>query len=188
MAAKGTNFVGDFLIATPALRDSSFCQAVVYVCEHNQQGTLGVVINHPSGMTLADVLSQIELPAGDPRVAQRVVYDGGPVQPQHCLILHRPHGVWSSSLAVDSSVALTASSDLLEAIAGGAGPEQFLLCLGYAGWAAGQLQAEIASNAWLTVPADPDILFEVPDRQRWQAAAQLLGVDMARFSGEVGHG
>ncbi|WP_127474700.1 YqgE/AlgH family protein [Sulfurivermis fontis] len=176
-----------FLIAMPQLADPNFSHTVTYICEHNAEGSLGIVINRPLEITLGDVLQHMQI-APDARVDTAApVFSGGPVQPERGFVLHRPVGAWTSSLPVTADIALTTSRDIMAAIGQGTGPQQFLLALGYAGWGAGQLEQEIAQNAWLSGPADPAILFELPVEERWGAAAALIGVDLTLLSSEAGH-
>lgn len=176
-----------FLIAMPGLDDPNFFHTVTYICEHNAEGALGIVINRPSDITLGDMLTQLSLNP-EPRLDSTIsLFEGGPVQPEHGFLLHSPLGQWNTSLPVTEQIALTTSRDILEAIAKGAGPERFLVALGYAGWGPGQLEEEMAANAWLSGPATTEILFDTPAEERWQAAAALLGVDLRLLSSESGH-
>ncbi|OOG28579.1 hypothetical protein B1C78_01710 [Thioalkalivibrio denitrificans] len=181
-----SNFTNQFLIAMPGLEDPNFFHSVTYICEHNEQGAMGIVINQPSDLNLRTVLEHMKIEAAD-GADDTPVYNGGPVQPDRGFVLHPPGGSWSSSVQVSDIVAVTTSRDILEAMARREGPEQFLVALGYAGWGAGQLEQEIAANAWLTTPSDPDILFTLPADRRWQAAATRLGVDLSLISGDAGH-
>jgi len=183
---SSSNFTNHFLIAMPALEDPNFFHSVTYICEHNDQGAMGIVINHPTDLSLGTVLEHMDIEA-DESAAAVPVYHGGPVQTDRGFVLHNPAGQWSSSMAVAEGVQVTTSRDILEALARHEGPEHFLVALGYAGWGEGQLEQEIAENAWLTTPADPDILFRLPVEQRWQAAAARLGVDLSLISGDAGH-
>ncbi len=176
-----------FLIAMPALVDPNFHQTVTYICEHNADGALGIVINRPLDLTLGDLLGQMDLSTADRRVSTRPIHLGGPVQQERGFVLHQPPGSWDSSLRVTDDIAVTTSRDVLSAMARGEGPERTLVALGYAGWGAGQLEREIADNAWLSGPADPHILFDIPDDQRWSAAAGLLGIDLNLLSTDAGH-
>lgn len=176
-----------FLIAMPSLEDPNFHQSVAYLCEHNAEGGLGIIINRPTEVTLGELLEHLELEPVDAETASRTVYMGGPVQPERGFVLHPPGGEWDSTLEVSPSVAVTTSRDILAAIAEGRGPERYLVALGYAGWEAGQLEDELADNAWLTGPADPEIIFNRDTGDRWRAAAALLGVDMTLLSGDAGH-
>lgn len=176
-----------FLIAMPTLEDPNFFHTVTYICEHNAEGALGIVINRPTDITLGEMLEQLSI-TPEPQLNTTVsVYEGGPVQPEHGFLLHTPLGQWSATLPVTEQVALTTSKDILEAIARGAGPQRYLVALGYAGWGPGQLEEEMATNAWLSGPATPEILFDTPAEKRWEAAAALLGVDLRLLSNETGH-
>lgn len=181
-----SNFTDQFLIAMPGLEDPNFFHSVTYICEHNDHGAMGIVINHPSELTLRTVLEHMNIEA-DGDTDRIPIYSGGPVQPDRGFVLHAPGGTWSSSIQVAEGVALTTSRDILEAMARHQGPEDCLVALGYAGWGAGQLEREIAENAWLTAAADPEILFRLPAGERWQAAADRLGVDLSLLSGDAGH-
>lgn len=176
-----------FLIAMPSLADPNFYHSVTYVCEHNENGAMGLVINHSLELTLGDVLDQMDIDSDDPAVNGQQVFAGGPVQPERGFVLHRPAGSWDSMLAVTDDIAITTSRDILQSLASGDGPGDSLVALGYAGWAAGQLEQEMLANAWLSGPADHDIIFRVPSDERWRAAASLLGVDLDRLSEDVGH-
>lgn len=176
-----------FLIAMPGLDDPNFTRSVTYICEHNADGAMGIVINHPIEMELGDVLRQLDVATEDQKVEHQPVFIGGPVLPDRGFIVHRPPGNWESSLPVTENIAVTTSRDILNAIAHGYGPRDSLFALGYAGWTAGQLEAEMADNAWLSVPADEHVLFELPASARWRAAAELIGIDPALLSGDAGH-
>lgn len=176
-----------FLIAMPRMGDSRFEKSVTYLCEHNGEGALGIVINRPLGVSLGEVLNHmsIETTIDDLKVVD--VFMGGPVETQRGFVLHKPGGDWDSGLELSGELQVTTSRDILEAIAIGEGPPQFLIALGYAGWGAGQLEAEMADNAWLNVKSDTDIVFSTPTENRWQSAADLIGVDLSRMSTETGH-
>ncbi len=180
-------FTDHFLIAMPGLDDPNFSHTVTYICEHNADGAMGIVINRPSELTLRAVLEHVGVEQFTGQGLEQPVFSGGPVQPEHGFVIHTPHGHWDSTLQVNEQVAVTTSKDILGAIGAGSGPEHFLLALGYAGWGPGQLEQEMADNAWLSGPADLKILFELPADQRWAAAAALLGVDLSLLSSEVGH-
>lgn len=184
-----TSLTGQFLIAMPTLDDPNFAHTVTYICQHSEEGALGIVISRPlEDMRLKDILASMQIEDGDEGIAAESVYLGGPVQPERGFVLHTPVGDWHGTLAVDDRVGLTTSRDILEAIAAGRGPEKFLVALGYAGWGAGQLEREMLENAWLNVRADMEILFDLPPAQRWKAAAARLGIDLDRMSSQVGHG
>lgn len=176
-----------FLIAMPNLADPNFAQTVTLICEHNDQGALGIIINRPMKMRLADVFEQLELRTRNKNLSAQAVLQGGPVQPDRGFVIHRPSTVFESTLAVSDYLHITTSRDILSALADGTGPDAVCMALGYAGWDAGQLEAEVSQNSWLTVPADERILFDTPYEQRWSAAAQLLGVSLSNLSPQAGH-
>ena len=182
----GDNLTGHFLIAMPSLNDGLFNQAVTYVCEHDESGSFGVIINQLTNISLKQIISEVKIESGDYEEEQ-TVYLGGPVDQGRGFILHRPAGNWSSSLEVKNDVALTTSKDILQAIANNKGPKDCIVALGYAGWSAGQLEQEIASNTWLSCPADEQIIFNTPVEERWKAAASLIGVDLSLLSNDTGH-
>jgi putative transcriptional regulator len=176
-----------FLIAMPGLKDPNFSRTVTYVCEHSEQGAMGIVINRPMDIRLGDVLEQLDIDSDDVEVARTPVYLGGPVQTDRGFVIHSGPDSYDSTLAVTPDIHVTTSKDVLEAIASGHGPQRRLVALGYAGWGGGQLEEEMSANAWLSGPADGEILFRLPSAARWQAAAQLLGIDLNLLSGEAGH-
>jgi putative transcriptional regulator len=176
-----------FLIAMPALEDPNFAQTVTLICEHSERGALGIVINRTLPMTLGEVFEQLGLDASQSRVNDQPVLQGGPVQTERGFVLHSPTGKWESSLPFSERMHLTTSRDILDALAAGEGPASAVIALGYAGWDAGQLEEEMARNAWLTVPADERVVFATPVDQRWQAAARLLGIDLFTLSSDAGH-
>jgi putative transcriptional regulator len=186
---QSVNLTHHFLIAMPNMADPHFARSLTYICEHNEQGALGVVVNRPTDMTLESLFEQIDIPLDDPSLGKRPVYFGGPVQVDRGFVLHRPVGGWQSTLVVNGEVGLTTSRDILQALGQGEGPvpEDVLVSLGYAGWAPGQLEVELGQNAWLTVLAQPSVIFELPPPERFVAAMQLLGVDPASLSEEAGH-
>jgi putative transcriptional regulator len=184
---QNVNLTDHFLIAMPAMTDPYFAKSLTYVCEHTEQGALGVVINKPIEMTLKMLLDQVGIELEAEAHAEELVHFGGPVQMDRGFVLHQPVGEWMSTLAVNEGVALTTSKDVLEAVGRGHGPYKLLVSLGYAGWAAGQLEQELAQNAWLTVPASAQIIFDLPWEQRLPAAMKLLGVDLASLADEAGH-
>jgi putative transcriptional regulator len=176
-----------FLVAMPSMEDPNFRESVTFICEHSAQGALGIIINRPMNVVLDDVLKQLALKTDDPDTAASPVYLGGPVQTERGFVIHEPHGDWEATLKVTDSIGVTTSRDVLEALAAGGGPLRCMVALGYAGWTAGQLEEEIKGNSWLSVPADSRIIFDTPVELRWQAAARLLGVDLALLSGDAGH-
>jgi len=182
-----TWLAGHLLIAMPGMADPNFVRTVTYICEHSDQGALGIVINRPMSMELGEVFQQLSLQDNDPERARQPVLRGGPVQTERGFVLHEPSGDWDSTVEVSDTVHLTTSQDILAALAAGNGPKRALMALGYAGWGAGQLEAEIGANAWLSVPATAAIVFDTPFEARWAAAAGLLGVNLAMISPEAGH-
>ncbi len=176
-----------FLIAMPAMVDPHFARTLTLVCEHNENGALGIVVNRPTDMNLQGLLEQVKIAPDRDSFKGVPVHFGGPVQVDRGFVLHSPVGAWQSTLTIGGSIGLTTSKDILEAVARGNGPEQILVTLGYAGWAPGQLEHELAQNAWLTVAARNDILFDLPAEERLPAAMQLLGVDYANLSDVAGH-
>ncbi|HEB58078.1 MAG TPA: YqgE/AlgH family protein [Gammaproteobacteria bacterium] len=177
-----------FLIAMPNLADPNFSRTVTYLCDHNEDGAMGVVINRPTDVSLADIIGHMGLEGDEERLRHIPVYQGGPVQVERGFVLHRPLGKWEATLPVTDEIGITMSRDIVEAIVRDEdAPEHYLIALGYAGWGSGQLEAEMAANAWLNGPADPAILFEKPVAQRWLLSAADLGVDLSLLSTDVGH-
>ena len=180
------NLRGQFLIAMPTLRDPIFAHAITFICEHSKEGALGIVINHPLELKLGEIFKQLDLDEHGPNANMQVV-SGGPVQMDRGFVLH-PHGQkWESTVEVSDDISLTASRDVIVALAKNNGPKKALVALGYAGWGAGQLEDEIAANSWLTVPADSEIIFDTPSEQRWAAASKHLGIDLNLIHGTAGH-
>ena len=179
-----------FLIAMPALADSNFSHTVSYLCQHNEEGALAIVINRPTGMTLSNIFEQMGIETSYKDVQDTPIFMGGPVQQERGFIIHSSleTEAWDSSISVSDNISLTSSRDILEAIANNEGPENYLIALGYAGWGAGQLEKEILSNAWLNTPFQHDILYNTPVKQRWTAAANQLGVDINQLTAVAGHG
>ena len=184
---ENVNLTNHFLIAMPAMTDPYFAKSVTYICEHNADGALGIVLNRPTDMTLDELFKQIDLPLEDASLGSNAVHFGGPVQIDRGFVLHQPPGEWQSSISVQGETALTTSKDILEAVANGTGPAKIFITLGYSGWGAGQLEQEMAQNAWLSVPADDAVIFDMPSGNKLNAALQLLGLDFARLSDEAGH-
>jgi len=177
-----------FLIAMPAMADENFSQTVTFICEHNAQGALGIIINRPLEMRLADVFRQLKLPVTREPLSSQPVLQGGPVQTDRGFVVHRAQARdWDSTLRVSEQVHVTTSRDILDAMSRGEGPDDAFVALGYAGWEAGQLENEMVQNAWLSVAADAHVLFDTPFEQRWHAAGRLLGVDLATLSPHAGH-
>lgn len=182
-----TWLTGHLLIAMPAMTDPNFVRTVTYICEHTDQGALGIVINRPLQLDLGAVFEQLQLEATDAALSRQPVLRGGPVQTERGFVLHEPARQWDSTVEVSGSVHLTTSQDILADMAGGTGPRRALMALGYAGWGAGQLESEMSANAWLSVPAKDAIIFDTPFEARWAAAAALLGINLATISSEAGH-
>ena len=187
MAAMAATFSNQLLIALPALDDPHFARSVALICQHDDDGAMGVVVNRPSEYTLGEVLAQMNLETHDPMLRDQIVLSGGPVHPERGFVLHDGVRQWDSTLAIGEGLALTTSRDILEAMAGGDGPAHAVVALGCAGWGAGQLEFELAENSWLTAPADAELLFALPLEQRWQAAGGRIGVDMTRMTDYSGH-
>lgn len=181
------NLTDNFLIAMPALEDLYFSNALVYICEHNENGALGIIVNRPIDMDLSGLLEKIDIKLEADQVAKLPVYFGGPVQLDRGFVLHRPIGDWQSTLVVNSEVGLTSSRDILSAVGSKGLPTEILVSLGYAGWEAGQLEDELAQNSWLTVPAKAAILFDLPPEERLPAAMQNLGISFTQLSDVAGH-
>lgn len=178
---------GQLLIAMPGMLDPNFSETVTFICKHDADGAVGIVVNRPSDMSLGDVCRQLELDSRLGADAEQPVMNGGPVHPDRGFVLHTSEQLFDSTFDSNAPIKVTVSQDILKAIAQGQGPRPSLVALGYAGWAAGQLESEIAANAWLSVPASPAILFDTPIEQRWQAAAGLLGVDIRQVTSYAGH-
>ena len=189
-APSGLNLANHFLIAMPSMDDPVFGGTVVYVCEHNDKGVLGVIVNKPTDMTMETLFERIDLKLADnidEAVVNEAILFGGPVQDDRGFVLHTPGERYSSSLTVTPEVAFTTSIDVLEAVAAGDGPARMLVSIGYAGWSPGQLEDELSSNGWLTVGADAHVLFDLPVEERYTAAIKLLGIDPIMLASEAGH-
>lgn len=181
------NLTNHFLIAMPSLADPNFARTVTYLCAHTEEGAMGIVINRPLELNLAEVLDHMDIKNSNPGITGMQVMQGGPVQRERGFVLHAPVGEWDSVLKVSEEIGVATSRDILSAVAEGRGPEHTLVALGYAGWDAGQLEREVLENAWLSGPADSAIIFDAPYDERWERAARMLGVDPERLSGEAGH-
>ena len=181
------NLTHHFLIAMPNMADPYFSRTLTYICEHNDQGALGLVVNRPIDMTLQALFERLSLNLKNNTFADLPIYFGGPVQTDRGFVLHEPAGSWQSTLRVRDAIGLTTSKDILEAVGRGEGPARMLVTLGYAGWSPGQLEHELSQNAWLTVEARDGIIFETPAEERLPAAMGLLGVDFAKLQDEAGH-
>jgi len=182
------SFENHFLIAMPTLEDRYFSRSLTYLCEHNEQGAMGLVINQPTTMTLKELLQQVdESIVIDPPDADRHVLAGGPVAQDRGFVLHTSQPGWGSSLQLTPDIMVTTSKDILASLPTEQRPEHSIVTLGYAGWTAGQLEEEIQQNSWLTVEADLDILFHTPIHKKWQAAVNKLGVDIWQLAPNIGH-
>jgi len=181
------NLTHHFLIAMPSMADPYFSKTLTYICEHNDQGALGLVVNRPIDMTLQALFERLSLSLRDAGMVDAPIYFGGPVQTDRGFVLHAPAGDWQATLRVGEAIGLTTSKDILEAVGRGEGPARMLVTLGYAGWSAGQLEHELAQNAWLTVEAQDGIIFDMPAEERLPAAMELLGIDFATLQDEAGH-
>jgi putative transcriptional regulator len=193
-SASRIDLTNQFLIAMPGMADETFAGAVVYLCEHNEKGALGLVINKPIDIKLKNLFEKVELSLDRPDradLAEQPVYFGGPVQTERGFVLHEKLGDegshYNSTLSIPGGLAMTTSKDVLEALAEGAGPRRVLITLGYSGWQAGQLEDELGRNGWLTVDADPAVIFETPIEKRYERALSLLGFDPRMLSQEAGH-
>ncbi len=185
--SAGAYLNNQLLVAMPTLADPNFSHSVTLVCEHNERGALGLVINRPLDMRMSEVLDQLSLATENARLRDMPVLAGGPVQRDRGFVLHHPGPQpWESTMPISDSLHVTTSRDVLAAMARGDGPEPAVIALGYAGWEAGQLDEELLQNAWLTVPCDDSLIFELPFEQRWHAAARLLGVELSRISTQAG--
>lgn len=189
MTIKST-FKNQLLIATPSLRDPNFHQAVIYLCEHNEDGAMGLIINKPSPMKLGEILQQLKIEAASKEIEQHPVLIGGPLQQDQGFVIHTQHLPETDENdkdVIQDNLTVSSTRDVLAAFAKGKGPKKILIILGHAAWDAGQLEQELAENAWIVTPTDSDILLNVPFNQRWRAAAALIGLDIDRLSSETGH-
>ena len=178
---------GKLLIAMPGMPDSRFRQTVTYLCGHNADGALGIIINRPSSMKLGEVFDQLSLDSRDDHLVNQKILKGGPVNLERGFVLHESGGDWDSTISMCGNIEVTTSRDVLSAIAGGQGPRRALLALGCAGWGEGQLERELRSNSWMVVDAVEEILFDTPFERRWAASAALLGVDVSRLGLQAGN-
>jgi putative transcriptional regulator len=192
-SADRIDLTNQFLIAMPGMADDTFAGTVVYLCEHNERGALGLVINKPIDIKLKNLFEKVELSLDRIELAEQPVYFGGPVQTERGFVLHDKPGegddtpAYNSTMSVPGGLAMTTSKDVLEALSGGAGPPRVLVTLGYSGWQPGQLEDELGRNGWLSVEADPAVIFDTPIEQRYERALSLLGFDPRMLSQEAGH-
>jgi len=191
--ASGTriDLTNQFLIAMPGMVDETFARTVVYLCEHNEKGALGLVINKPIDIKLKNLFEKVELALDRHELGEQPVFFGGPVQTERGFVLHEKllegESPFNSTLSVPGGLEMTTSKDVLEAMAEGSGPAKVLVTLGYSGWQAGQLEDEIGRNGWLNVDADPKVIFDTPVEKRYDTALALLGIDPRMLSQEAGH-
>jgi len=181
------NLTDHFLIAMPNMVDPNFSKTLTYICEHNEEGALGVIVNRPTDLDMAALFDQIGIELVRSELAGQAVYYGGPVQTERGFVLHQPAGEWQSTMAVNERLGLTTSKDILEAVGRGHGPDKLMVSLGYSGWSPGQLEDELGQNAWLSVKADPQVIFDLPVEERLKAAMKILGIDFAMLSDDAGH-
>jgi putative transcriptional regulator len=177
-----------YLIAVPAMHDPNFSRAVTLLCQHSEEGAMGVVINRVSSYRLGDILGQMDITSANRELMDAPVLAGGPMQPERGFVLHDPtEQEWDSSFHISPVLSLTTSRDILVAMARGTGPQRAMVALGYAGWGTGQLEAELQENTWIAASADPSILFDTPIEQRWSGAARLIGIDLSLLTNYAGH-
>ena len=186
MSEDSTLLGGQLLLAMPALADPNFHRSVVLVCEHGTEGALGLIVNRPMQLELGTILDQLDLPTAREDINHLPVFSGGPVETQRGFVIHDNVGVFPDSLNIGDALAVSSSSEILGAISENRGPDHFMVVLGYAGWGAGQLENELRENAWLSVPASPQLIFDVPVSERWRKAAIQLGIDPMQLSSESG--
>jgi putative transcriptional regulator len=173
-----------FLVASPYLQDPRFHGAVIYICEHSEEGALGLMVNQPLDIHLGEILEQLDMEGGE---LDLPVFSGGPVGQERGFVLHTPQRSWQNTAEVTPDIWLTTSRDVLSDIGYGIGPEQYLVCLGYSGWSEGQLEEELSSNAWLNCPASTSLLFDTPADERYRAVLKAIGIDLNQLSESIGH-
>ncbi|CAH0538514.1 YqgE/AlgH family protein [Vibrio marisflavi] len=185
------NLTNHFLVAMPGMKDPYFKHRVIYVCEHNEEGAMGLMINAPIDITVGGMLEQVDIEPVHPQLLkdslEKPVLNGGPVSEDRGFILHQPKDHYESSLNMTDQISVTTSKDILSVLGTEAEPDCYLVALGYSGWEAGQLESELAENSWLTIEADPDVIFNTPIHERWKKAVQMLGIDSAQLSTQIGH-
>ena len=190
-SASRIDLTNQFLIAMPGMADETFAGTVVYMCEHNEKGALGLVINKPIDIKLRNLFEKVDLDLRQADLAEQPVFFGGPVQTERGFVLHdkltEDKASYNSTLSIPGGLAMTTSKDVLEAMAEGSGPKRVLITLGFSGWQAGQLEDELGRNGWLTVGADPAVIFDTPIEARYHRALSLLGFDPRMLSQEAGH-
>ena len=187
VAMSDFNLTHHFLIAMPAMQEGVFAGTLTYLCEHNENGALGIVVNRPMSLTMGEMFDQLNIALHHPSLGKMPVYFGGPVQTERGFVLHDTPANWESTLCINDKLALTTSKDILGAMGAGVGPRNVIVTLGYSGWDQGQLEHEITENIWLTVPASEHILFDLPPEERLPAAMELLGVSYSSLVEDAGH-
>lgn len=186
-SSKHAYLSNHFLMAMPGLADPNFEGTLILLAEHNEDGALGLILNRSMPLDLRGLFERINLELPDERLATQAVLSGGPVQSDRGFVLHRAGNQWLATIAIGAELALTSSRDILEAMSQSGGPTDVVVTLGYAGWGPGQLESELAQNAWLSVQADSGLIFDTPLEQRLGAAYGLLGVDPTLLHGSAGH-
>ncbi|AIW19967.1 YqgE/AlgH family protein [Vibrio coralliilyticus] len=185
------NLTNHFLVAMPGMKDPYFQRSVIYVCEHNDDGAMGLMINAPIDITVGKMLKQVDVEATQPQLRvgslEKPVLNGGPVSGDRGFILHQPKDHYESSIQMTDCISVTTSKDILAVLGTEAEPPEYIVALGYSGWEAGQLEIELSENSWLTIEADPDVMFNTPINERWQKAVQMLGINASQLSSDIGH-
>ena len=185
------NLTNHFLVAMPGMKDPYFQRSVIYVCEHNAEGAMGLMINAPIDITIGKMLEKVDVEPAHPKLQtdslEMPVLNGGPVSEDRGFILHQPKDSYESSIQMSDKVSVTTSKDILTVLGTEAEPNHYLVALGYSGWEPGQLEIELSENSWLTVEADPNVMFDTPINERWQKAVQMLGIDVSQLSSDIGH-
>ncbi|MGA7964646.1 MAG: YqgE/AlgH family protein [Gammaproteobacteria bacterium] len=187
MPLENIRLGGQLLLALPSLTDPRFSGSVVLMCEHGEEGALGLIVNRPMQLNLGTVLKQLNLRADHAEVAERTVFSGGPVETQRGFVIHDAPGRFADSLSLGETLGVSSSEQILDAISQGAGPERFIIALGYAGWGPGQIENELRENTWLPVPATAEVIFDTSIKDRWRQAAIQIGIDPLQLSSESGH-
>ena len=182
MNAEKANLIDKCLIATPAIKDPLFASSLIYICEHSEQGSMGLVVNHQTAQTLGEIFTQLGIECDDDSIKQKPVFIGGPVQLEQGFVLHTKADTWQKTVEVSPGIHLTSSKDVLEAIAENKGPEDYLVILGFSGWGSGQLESELQQNSWLTSASGVELLFHKNSDDKWQMAFDTLGFDISMLS------
>ncbi|MEI8209707.1 MAG: YqgE/AlgH family protein [Methylococcales bacterium] len=184
---QATYLNNQFIVAMPGLVDPNFFHTVTFLCQHNDEGALGIVINRPIQMKLGEIFMQMNIPVTSFSASEMTVFAGGPVQQEHGFVLHTKEGKWDVSMPISDTVSLTTSRDIIEAIALDEGPKHYLVALGYSGWSEGQLEQEILANTWLNTPFNKSVLFDTPIDKRWREAAEQIGININQLTTQAGH-